>query len=115
MILMLRYLTLATLVLTALDHWTTYLCLRYPIEGWVVSEANPIAEILFNVAGLGPGLAIDTVITIAAVLFVFSCQVFNSNVKVGLMVAITATTGYAVVNNIGAITRMGIAPWSGFI
>jgi hypothetical protein len=112
---MLRNLALATIILTFLDHWTTYLCLRYPVEGWVVNEANPIADALFDVAGLGPGLAIDSAVTIFAVLFVFTTGLFNRNVKVAMLAIITVTTGYAVFNNLGAITRMGIAPWSGLV
>ena len=110
---MLRLLTLTTMALTAADHWTTYLCLRSPIEGWVVTEANPIAEMLFASAGLGTGLAIDSVITIVALLFLVSTRLFNRPSKIGLMAVIAITTGYAVVNNLGAITRMGVAPWSG--
>lgn len=112
---MLRYLTLATIALTALDHWTTYLCLRYPVDGWVVSEANPIADVLFRAAGLGPGLAIDSFVTLAAILFLFTTQLFTRTSKIGLLAIITLTTGYAVVNNLGAINRMGIAPWSGLL
>ncbi len=110
--LMLRYLTLITLTLTAIDHWTTYLCLRVPVEGWVVTEANPIANKLFSLVGLGPGLVIDSVITLSAILFLFATPLFSRNSKIGLLVLITLTTGYAVVNNIGAITLMGLAPWS---
>jgi hypothetical protein len=112
---MLRSLTLATIVLTGLDHWTTYLCLRYPVDGWVVSEANPVADFLFSVAGLGPGLAIDSLVTLVAVLFLFTTQVFSRTSKIGVLAIITITTGYAVFNNLGAINRMGIAPWSGLL
>ena len=112
---MLRYLTLATIALTALDHWTTYLCLRYPIEGWVVSEANPVADVLFKTAGLGPGLAIDSFVTLAAILFLFTTRLFTRRSKIGFLTIITVTTGYAVYNNLGAINRMGIAPWSGLL
>ena len=47
---MLRALTGLTLLLTGADHWTTYLCLRLPVEGWEVIEANPLADWLFQVA-----------------------------------------------------------------
>lgn len=110
---MLRILTLATLTLTGLDHWTTYLCLRSPVDGWIVSEANPIAERLFEVAGLGTGLAIDTAITVAAIAFLLTTRLFNRRSKIGLLVVLTLTTGYAVMNNLDAIHRMGLAPWSG--
>lgn len=110
---MLRILTLATLLLTGADHWTTYLCLHEPVSGWMVTEANPFAEWLFEWAGLGAGLLIDTAITISAVCFLTTTRTFDHRVKLGLLAIISIATGYAVVNNLGAITRMGLAPWSG--
>lgn len=110
---MLRFLTLATILLTCADHWTTYLCLHQPVEGWFVTEANPIADWLFEWAGLGAGLAIDSLITLGAVLFLATTSVFDRTVKIGLMGIITASTSYAVINNLAAISRMGLAPWTG--
>jgi ATP/ADP translocase len=110
---MLRLLTSTTILLTIADHWTTYLCLRQPIEGWVVTEANPIAEMLFESAGLAAGLAIDSLVTLAAVLFLFTTHLFHRHAKVAFLGIISLSTGYAVVHNIGAIVRMGLAPWSG--
>ena len=43
---MLRLFALTTLLLTAADHWTTYLCLHAPVDGWAVSEANPTPSTL---------------------------------------------------------------------
>ena len=112
---MLRLLTIATLLLTGADHWTTWLCLRAPVEGWLVSEANPFADWLFSQAGLGTGLLIDSAVTLAAILFLVRTRLFDRPVKIGLLAVITLSTGYAVFNNLGAITRMGIAPWSGVV
>jgi hypothetical protein len=112
---MLRLLTLTTLLLTGADHWTTYLCLRAPVDGWLVAEANPIADWLFRWAGLGGGLAIDSALTLGAVLFLSFTRIFDHSVKIGLMAIITVTTGYAVLNNLEAISRMGLAPWSGVV
>ena len=39
---MLRALAGFTLLLTGVDHWTTYQCLRAPVAGWNVVEANPL-------------------------------------------------------------------------
>ena len=110
---MLRLFAITTILLTCADHWTTYLCLQAPIEGWAVAEANPVAEWLFSWAGLNAGLFIDSLITLGAVAFLLTTTVFDRPVKVGLLAVITLATGYAVVNNLGAISRMGIAPWSG--
>ena len=49
---MLHLLVALTLLLTAADHWTTYLCLRAPVAGWQVIEANPIADWLFQNLGI---------------------------------------------------------------
>ena len=110
---MLRLFALTTIMLICADHWTTYLCLHAPVDGWTVTEANPVAEWLFSWAGLRDGLIIDSVITLGAVFFLLRTPVFARNVKVGLLAIITLSTGYAVVNNLGAISRMGLAPWSG--
>jgi hypothetical protein len=110
---MLRVFVLATVLLTGADHWTTYLCLHAPIEGWQVSEANPFADWLFEWAGLGVGLVIDTLVTLGAVFFLATTHVFARPVKVALLAFITLSTGYAVINNLGAITRMGLVSWPG--
>ena len=110
---MLRILTLTTILLTGADHWTTYLCLRSPIEGWLVTEANPFADWLFQWAGLATGLAIDSVLTLGAVCFLATTSVFDRTIRTGLMAIISLSTGYAVVNNLGAISQMGLSPWSG--
>ena len=112
---MLRLLAITTILLTCADHWTTYLCLHAPVDGWQVSEANPVAEWLFAWAGLTGGLFIDSLITLAAVAYLFTTHHFARVVKVGLLAVITLATGFAVVNNLTAITRMGIAPWSGWV
>lgn len=110
---MLRVFAITTILLTGADHWTTYLCLHAPIEGWSVAEANPIARWLFGWAGLAAGLIIDSIVTLAAVLFLSATRLFGRNTKIMLLAGITMSTGYAVVHNLGAISRMGLAPWSG--
>jgi hypothetical protein len=110
---MLRVLVPATILLTGADHWTTYLCLHAPIEGWTVSEANPFAGWLFEHTGLVGGLAIDSAITLGAIAFVATTQILAPWLKASLLVVITLSTGFAVASNLDAITRMGLAPWSG--
>lgn len=112
---MLRLFTTTTILLTCMDHWTTYLCLRAPVEGWSVSEANPIAQWLFEWAGLGTGLMIDSFVTVVAIGFLISTAVLSRSIKIALLVSITLSTGYAVFNNLGAITHMGLAPWLGIV
>ena len=110
---MLRLFVAATLLLTCADHWTTYLCLRAPIEGWIVGEANPIADSLFAWVGLGPGLIVDTALTLIGVTFIARTSLLGLRYRVATLALITASTSYAVMNNLEAIHRMGLAPWPG--
>jgi hypothetical protein len=99
-----------TLMLTLADHWTTYLCLRTPIEGWHVTEANPVADWLFQLAGLVPGLAIDTAITGVALVFLIGTRRLTGFAKNACFALVATTTGYAVINNLGALREMGLSP-----
>lgn len=106
---MLRALAIVTLLLTAADHWTTYLCLRGPVDGWQVSEANPLAQGLFAFAGLVPGLAIDSVVTVGAVAFLLVTSRFGETVKTALLGFISLTTAYAVASNLRAMGDLGLS------
>ena len=112
---MLRVFVITTILMTCADHWTTYLCLHAPVDGWSVVEANPIAEWLFGWAGLRNGLVIDSLLTLGAVLFLSTTDVFGRTLKISFLAVITMSTGYAVINNLAAISRMGLAPWSGSV
>lgn len=107
--LLLRGLAVLTLILTCADHWTTYLCLRVPVSGWKVSEANPLADWLFQLAGLVPGLAIDTAVTLTAIAFLLATTRLGPNVKVSLLGFIAVTTGYAVASNVTAMSQIGLS------
>ena len=107
---MLQILALLTLLLTAADHWTTYLCLRAPIPGFEVSEANPLADWLFEALGLAPGLMLDSVVTLAALAFLLSTPLVPAAAKRVFLLVVSAWTGYAVVNNLHAISTMGLSP-----
>ena len=103
-------LALFTLLLTAADHWTTYLCLRAPIAGFEVSEANPIADWLFQSLGLVPGILVDSAVTLAAIAFLLSTALIPSTAKRVFLLAVIGWTGYAVANNLQAILTMGLSP-----
>ena len=107
---MLRVLAGFTLLLTGADHWTTYVCLRGPIAGWEITEANPLADWLFEITGLIPGLAIDTFVTLLAIGFLTTTPRFGPSVKCGLLGFISLTTGYAVLNNLNAMSELGLWP-----
>lgn len=96
------------LALTGADHWTTYQCLRAPVEGWNVTEANPLAGWLFELAGLVPGLLIDSLLTVGAVVVLVSTQRLSENTKLGFLAIVAALTAYAVINNLGAMADLGL-------
>lgn len=106
---MLNWLVGLTLLLTAADHWTTYLCLRAPVDGWSVREANPIAEWLFGRVGLVPGLALDTGLTLVSVGFLLATRRFPQRVKLVFFGIVAAWTAHAVINNFVAIRELGLA------
>jgi hypothetical protein len=107
---MLHWLAGITVALTAADHWTTYLCLRGPVEGWRVSELNPLADWLFGTVGLVPGLLIDSSITLVAVGFLLSTALFPRTAKSVCFAVLVVSTGWAVVNNLLAIQALGLSP-----
>jgi hypothetical protein len=110
--LILRSLAAFTLLLTGADHWTTYQCLRAPIDGWTVVEANPLADWLFQGVGVAAGLAVDSLVTLVAIGFLVSTTRFDNGLKLSLLVFISLTTGYAVVNNLHAMSNLGLSPFS---
>ena len=99
---------LALLLATFGDHLTTWMCLREPVPGWSITEANPIAAYLFEVFGLGVGLMIDSLTTILAVTWVYRTSMFPDKIKIGCGLAATAVTIFAVVNNLKAMFAIGI-------
>jgi hypothetical protein len=103
-------LAIATLALSAADHWTTYVCLRQPVSGWQVTEANPISGWLFETVGLVPGLFVDSVVTVCAVAFLLTTRRLPDLAKKVFFGLVVAATGYAVINNYRAIDALGISP-----
>ena len=103
-----RAMALLTLLLSIADHWTTYVCLRAPLAGWEVSEANPIADWLFGSVGLVPGLLVDTTLTLGAIAFLLTTRRLSSSVKYCYFGLIVVWTGFAVINNLQAISAIGL-------
>lgn len=106
---MLHLLALLTILLSAADHWTTWVCLRIPVDGWTVIEANPISDWLFAELGLVPGLFVDSVVTLVAIAFLLSTPLLPRVAKGLFFGVIIAWTGYAVANNLQAIEAMGLS------
>jgi hypothetical protein len=91
-----------------LDHMTTWLCLRAPIPGWEIREANPLAAWLFGRFGLVEGLALDTLVTLAVVLLVAQTRRVPRAARLALLGLLIATSAYAVANNFDVIQQIGL-------
>jgi len=105
-----RILALLTLFLTAADHWTTFVCLRQPVAGWDVTEANPISDWLFATLGLVPGLLLDSVVTLGAIAFLLTTDLVPPLAKGLIFTTVVGWTGYAVLNNFQAMAALGLSP-----
>ena len=108
---MLPMLVVVALVLSAADHWTTYLCLIEETPGLQVMEGNPLAAWLFATLGLAGGLVIDSLVTVGALAFLLvSCSVPRW-VKLAFLCGLIGATGLAVANNLGALKALRMAPF----
>jgi hypothetical protein len=105
---MLRVLASLALLFALLDHVTTWLCLRAPVPGWEIREANPLAAWIFGRIGLLEGLALDTLVTLAAVIVVSEAQRIPRAAKLGLLGSLIATSAFAVANNLDVIQQIGL-------
>ena len=106
---------LGTLVvlLNLADNATTFLCLRAPVPGYEVIEANPAAAWLFNAIGLGQGLALEMAVTTVAIAFLVATTRVPPRIKLALLVVLAALPAWAALNNLAVIeaTNLPIA-WS---
>lgn len=95
------------------DNATTFLCLRAPVPGFEVIEANPAAAWLFDAVGLREGLLLEMAITTVAIAFLVATDRITPRVKLALLVVLAALPAWAAVNNWQVIeaTNLPIA-WS---
>jgi hypothetical protein len=96
------------IIFNSLDSLTTFLCLREPVPGFEVIEANPFARWLFEVTGLVHGLLLETVITVAAVTFLVLSPSLPSWVRTALLVVLVVLPAWAVVNNVQVMAAVGV-------
>jgi hypothetical protein len=96
------------LVLNLLDNATTFLCLRSPVLGFEVFEANPVARWLFDGVGLIEGLFLETALTSAAVLFLVLTPRIPRGPKLVLLGFLALLPAWAVANNVDVMYEVGI-------
>ncbi len=96
------------LLMNALDNATTFLCLRDPVTGFDVFEANPVARWLFDGVGLAEGLVLEMALSTAAVLFLISTRRIPGRSKVVLLTVLALLPSWAVANNLQVMYEVGI-------
>jgi hypothetical protein len=102
-------LVLLLLLFTAADHWTTWRCLGVGTPDWILTEANPVADWLFQSVGLVPGLWLDSAVTLAALAFLIHTRRVPTGWKHAFLWVAIGVTGLAVANNLRALEAAGIA------
>jgi hypothetical protein len=98
------------LLLNTLDNTTTFLCLRNPVPGFEVIEANPLARWLFEAVGLTEGLVFESAVTLGAVAFLVLTRTLPTRVRTVLLVVLIVLPTWAVVNNVKVMTAIGAWP-----
>ena len=96
------------ILFNSLDSLTTFLCLREPLPGFEVIEANPFARWLFEVTGLVHGLLLESLITLAAVAFLVLSPTLPEWARTALLVLLIALPAWAVVNNLQVMSAVGV-------
>ena len=95
------------------DNATTFLCLRAPVPGFEVVEANPAAAWLFETVGLRQGLLLEMAVTTLAIVFLVATERITPRVKLGLLVVLAALPLWAAINNWLVIEATGLPiAWS---
>ena len=92
----------------AADNLTTYLCLRSPIDGIEIYEANPLAAWGFHLIGLEAGLWIETVLCGAAIAFLLHSPLFSLRARMALLAVLAALPAGAAANNLLVMRELRI-------
>jgi hypothetical protein len=100
-------------LLNLADNTTTFLCLRAPVPGFEVMEANPAASWLFNAIGLLPGLALEMIVTTIAIAFLVATNRVPPRAKLALLLVLAALPAWAAINNLLVIRATNLViGWS---
>ncbi len=106
-----RYLIgLLVILFDLLDNFTTFVCLTTaPTSSHeILAEANPIARWLFDSIGLVEGLALSTVVTLAAVVFLLFTKRLHPHTRLLLLGVLAILPLFAALNNLQVMHRAGI-------
>ncbi len=82
------------------DNATTFLCLRQPVPGFEVIEANPLARWLFDTIGLREGLIFEMMVTTTAVGFLVWTTRISYRLRMAILVLLVALPAWAAANNV---------------
>jgi hypothetical protein len=99
---------LAVVAFNLLDNATTFLCLRAPVAGFEVVEANPFARFLFDGVGLVPGLLLETLVTTSTVACLIFCARISAPLRLGLLAVLALLPAWATLNNLLVMRAVGI-------
>jgi len=104
-----RFLLGALVILLNLaDNTTTFLCLRQPVSGFEVIEANPVARWLFASVGLVEGLVLEMAITTAAIAFLVITRRIPARTRLLLLTVLALLPAWAALNNLMVIRAVGL-------
>jgi hypothetical protein len=90
------------------DNTTTFLCLRAPVDGFEVIEANPLARWLFESVGLVEGLVFEMLLTTAAIAFLVLTDRISARTRLALLVALILLPAWASFNNFLVMRAVGL-------
>lgn len=94
------------------DNTTTFLCLRQPVPGFSVIEANPLARWLFEAVGLANGLVLEMLLTTVAVAFLVWTRRLAPNLRTAILCVLAVLPAWASVNNYLVLrTLQGAGGW----
>lgn len=96
------------LFLNLIDNTTTFVCLRAPIPGFEVIEANPFARWLFDSIGLLPGLMLEYLVTTLAVAFLVLSTRISPRVRLALLAVLSVLPAWAALNNLEVMRAIGV-------
>ena len=97
-------------LISAADHWTTWLCLSGEVPGMVAVETNPLTAWLFEHSGLHAGLAIDSLVTLAALSLLAFTRRLPRRTKLALLATVVVISAHALAANLRALSTLGLSP-----